>query len=288
MFENFECRENESMKNHTTLHIGGNARWFLLPKNENEIAGIIDECKRNFIDFFVLGNGSNLLVSDEGFDGAVISTEKLSTIAIKEGSKLEVFAGVNLFALNKFCADNNLTGLEWSYGIPGTIGGACKMNAGAFGEEFCSKVEKIIVLKNGKIYTRKKLHYAYRKGCLRNGEILISAIITLKKEKKEEIIAKQKSFFEIRKEKQPYDFHSLGSVFKRGKNFVPAKLIDEYGLKGTRKGDVCISMKHAGFVINKKNGRAKDFLDIVKLIENIAKKDGYKFQREFVMLGFDK
>ena len=287
MFEKFDYIENESMKKHTTLHIGGNARWFLLPKNENELKDIVCECESNKLRYFVLGNGSNLLVDDAGFDGVVVSTEMLNQIKLCE-EEVEVDAGVKLFALNLFCRDHSLSGLEWSYGIPGTVGGACCMNAGAFGGEFCSKIKKIKILCGGKIFERKKIRFSYRKGCLNEGEILLSATLSLKKSKKSKIQRMQEQYLNLRKEKQPYDFHSLGSVFKKGKDFSPAYLIESFGLKGLRRGDIQVSRKHAGFVINKKNGRAKDFLAVVELIENVARSKGYKFEREFTMLGFDK
>ena len=287
MFENFDYKENESMKNHTTLHIGGNARWFLLPKNEEELRKIIKECEKNLLHYFILGNGSNLLVSDDGFNGVIISTERLNRIKML-GEDLQVSAGVKLFSLNLFCRENALSGLEWSYGIPGTVGGACFMNAGAFGGEFCSLIKSVRILKNGKIVERTKIQYSYRKGCLKDGEILLSVVLSLKKGNKNKIKAEQEKCIQLRKEKQPYDYHSLGSVFKRDEKFAPAYLIEKFGLKGLRKGGVQVSRKHSGFIINKQNGRAKDFLALVELIEKIAETNGYKFQREFVMLGFDK
>lgn len=287
MFENIECKEFEEMKKHTTLRIGGEARWFLLPKNVTELLGVIADCLKYKIKYFILGNGSNLLVSDEGYDGAVISMQKFNHIELLEDNRICVGGGVNLFTLNKFCCDNGFGGLEWSYGIPASVGGACKMNAGAYEGCFCSFIESFEVLKKDKIKTRKKFVYEYRKGCLEDGEILISMILKLYKANKKEIKNRQEMFLSKRKESQPYNFPSLGSVFKRGNNFFPAKLIQDFGLKGTRKGNVYISMKHAGFIINKGEGKASDFLSLVRLIEGVAKKNGYKFEREFVSLGFE-
>ena len=244
-------------------------------------------CRENHIKYFILGNGSNLLVCDKGFDGVVISMQKFNHIELLENNRLCVGAGVNLFVLNKFCLDNSLTGLEWSYGIPASVGGACKMNAGAFDGCFCNKIDSFEVLKKGRVYKRKKVFYTYRKGCIKEDEILISAVIKLEKGNKSEIKKRQEMFLSKRKETQPYNFPSLGSVFKRGNGFFPAKLIQDFGLKGTRKGNVYISRKHAGFIINKGEGKASDFLCLVKLIEGVAKKNGYFFEREFHLLGFD-
>ena len=288
MFDYVEKRINENMTQHTTLHIGGNARWFLLPKNDEELLRIIWDCKQSGIDFFVLGNGSNLLVSDQGFAGAVISMEKFNKIEKKGDNLIEVEAGVNLFELNRFCYENSLGGLEWSFGIPASIGGATKTNCGAFGGEFCKHIKNITVFDGIRIKKRKKIKYAYRKGCLRNNEILIAVTLALERLDAQKIKEKQNEFFTIRKEKQPYGKFSLGSVFKRGEGFLPAKIIDEMGLKGMREGDLIVSEKHAGFIVNLGKGLASDFLKLVEKIEHDALKKGYKFQREFVCLGFDK
>lgn len=287
MFENIECRENENMSLHTTLHIGGNARWFLLPKDELELEHIVYECKVLGIDFFILGAGSNLLVSDYGFCGAIISTENFNKIETVGCDKLKVQSGVNLFTLNAFCAKSGLGGLEWSYGIPGSVGGACKMNAGAFGGEFCQYVKEIEVFNGVSIKRRKNISYSYRQGCLRKDEVLISATLKLEERDNEEIKQLQKEFLNKRQENQPYGKFSLGSVFKKGKDFSPAELIDKFGFKGLREGDIVVSNKHAGFLINEGNGRAREFLKLTQFIENYAKEKGYAFEREFISLGFE-
>ncbi len=286
MFKNIEKLENESLAKHTTLHTGGNARWFLLPKDEIELESIVYECRLTGFDYFILGSGSNLLVSDDGFSGAVISMKKFNQIQLLGEDEIKVGAGVNLFALNAFCLKNGLGGLEWSYGIPATVGGAVKMNAGAFGGEFCKFLSEITFFNGISIKKSKKINFSYRKGCLKPNEVLISATLKLSKKGREEIKKEQEKYFLERKRKQPYGEFSLGSVFKRGSDFLPAKLIDEFGFKGIGKGDMVVSEKHSGFIVNKGNGSARDFLELVCLIEKRAKQEGVKFEREFTELGF--
>lgn len=283
MFENIEKRIDEKMSKHTTLHVGGNARWFLLPKNEEELISAIHECKICGIDFFILGCGSNLLVSDGGYDGAVISTEKLKKIEICGENEIMAGAGVSLFELNNFCQKNGYGGLEFSFGIPGSVGGACKMNAGAFGGEFCKHIKNIKIFDEIRLKNRKKLNFSYRKGCLRKNEVLISATLKLEKCSPKEILSKQIEYLNKRRNSQPYGEFSLGSVFKRGK-IIPAQFIDGLGLKGYKIGGAEVSKKHAGFIINNKNATAEDFLNIVKHIENEAKKRKIKLEREFFYL----
>ena len=287
MFNEIEKIENENMASHTTLHINANARWFLFPKDELELQSAIYECRLTGIEYFILGGGSNLLVSDDGFEGAVISMKKFNKILSKGNGEILVEGGVNLFALNAFCAKNGFAGLEWSYGIPASVGGACKMNAGAYGGEFCNYVKEITIFNGVSIKKIKNINYGYRKGCLKQGEILISAMLKLEEKDPREIIENQQNYLKMRKEKQPYGEFSLGSVFKKGKDFFPAKLIEEFGFKNLRRGGMVISEKHSGFIINDNNGTSKDFLYLVDFIECFAKEKGYFFEREFITLGIN-
>jgi len=288
MFENIEKFENENLANHTTLHINARARWFLLPKNEEEIEQIYYECRLCGIEYFVLGGGSNVLVCDDGFEGAIVSMKNFSQIELLGENKILVGAGVNLFALNHFCLNRGFTGLEWSYGIPASVGGAVKMNAGAYGGEFCNFVKEIVVFDGVSRRTRKKLSYSYRKGCLKKNEVLMSAVLELEEGSKEQILSSMLSVLKKRKESQPYGEFSLGSVFKRGKDFFPAKIIEEIGYKGRMCGNMEISKKHSGFIVNKGGGKAKEFLSLVCDVEKIARERGYIFEREFVPLGFEE
>ena len=193
-----------------------------------------------------------------------------------------------MFALNAFCKENGLSGLEWSYGIPASVGGACKMNAGAFGRSFCELVKSFVVYDGLRVKTYKNFKFGYRQGCLRKNEILLSAVLQLKKSTTEKVQELQNKFLLERKEKQPYGEYTLGSTFKRGENFMPAKLIDEFGFKGAREGKIKVSEKHAGFLINEGGGNAEDYLKLVQKIEIAARQKGYKFEREFITLGFGK
>lgn len=249
------------------------------PKSAEEVKEAICYCyKKGHNAPLVLGNGSNILFCGD-FKGAVINMCGLGGVSIK-GDEVTCGAGINLFALNKFCAENELEGLEFSYGIPGSVGGAVAMNAGAFGGEICAFLKKMIVLKDGAIYEKNAFSYSYRCGPLEEGEVLLEAIFKLKSGKKEDILLKQQGFLQKRRASQPYNKHSAGSVFKRQGEVIPAKLIDEWGLKGLRIGGAMISPVHAGFIVNEDNASPKDILTLIELVEQVAKGHGYCFERE--------
>lgn len=271
------------MSSHTSFKIGGNADFFALPKDEDELNSIINYCKKNKLKYFIVGNGSNLLVSDEGYKGMIISLRKFDKIVIK-GEYVFVQAGVSLFQLNKFLAENSLSGLEWSYGIPGTVGGGVYMNAGAFGHSLNEFIKEINIFDDGKIKKRKGLKSIYRQGGINSSEIVLSVKIGLKNGEKQAILDKMTKNLEYRKGKQPYELPSAGSIFKRGKEVIPSFLIDSFGLKGLRIGDVMISEKHAGFIVNLGEGKARDVLKLIDIIEVYAKHNGYNFCQEIIYL----
>lgn len=283
MINNIEIYRNEPMSLHTTFKIGGNADFFALPKNESELISLISYCGENGIKYYVVGNGSNLLVSDEGYRGMIISLRKFDKI-IPLGEEVSVQAGVSLFQLNKFLAENSLTGLEWSYGIPGTVGGGVYMNAGAFGHSLNEFVNEISILDNGKIREIIPYKSTYRQGGINSSEIVLSAKIGLKNGEKQVILDKMAKNLEYRKEKQPYDLPSAGSVFKRSEGVIPSFLIDRMGLKGLRLGGVMVSDKHAGFIVNLGEGKAKDVLKLIDVIKVCAKEQGYNFYQEIIYL----
>ena len=286
MFESIEKKENELLKNHTTFKIGGPAKYFLLPKNVKELSFAIEQCKLNKLNYFIIGNGSNLLVSDNGFDGAVISLkhfDKIKTRKHKNHIYVTAYSGVNLFTLNKFLAKNGITGLEWSYGIPGSIGGAIKMNAGAYGHETSEFVNKIVVLKNGRIKEIKNPKFSYRNGPI-NDEIVLYAVFSLSFGEKNNIYNQMKDNLNKRKNTQPYSFPSAGSVFKRNNELYPAKIIDNLGLKGLKIGDAMISTKHAGFIINLGNATFREVVKLINLLKKIFKYYNYNFKEEIIYL----
>lgn len=286
IFGNLEVKENEPLKDHTTFKIGGDAKYFAEPKNIKELKKLLEICKSTNMRYFIIGNGSNLLVSDNGFDGLIISLKNFNDIKIQKNKGFEsvcVGAGINLFLLNKNLANNGISGLEWSYGIPGTLGGAIKMNAGAFNHCIFEFLEELTVIKNGKLKKINNLKAEYRKSFLTD-EIVISARLKLKNGNMHDILNKMNEHLSIRREKQPYNLPSAGSVFKRNVDIIPAKIIDDLGLKGIRIGGAMISTKHAGFIVNVDNAKSDDVNKLINLIKKIAAYNGFSFEEEIIYL----
>ena len=271
-----EIKQNEPMKNHTSFKIGGPAEF---AKNEN-------------IKVTIIGNGSNVLVPDEGINGIVIRTN-LKDINIENKNEDNIEVTVNDAVPIGFLAQKllkeEITGFEELSGIPGTIGGAILMNAGAHGKEMKDIVTEIVAMDyDGKMYkfTNEEAEFSYRHSKFCSGEyIIIQAKLQFKKGNKEEIKAKMAEYAQYRKEKQPIESPSAGSTFKRGTDFITAKLIDEAGLKGYSIGGAKISEKHAGFIINKGNATAKDVLDLVKYVtDKVYEKFNKKIELEIKIL----
>ena len=286
MFNNLEIKYNEELKNHSTFKIGGYARFFILPKNFNETKQAILDCKKNKIKYLILGNGSNVLFDDTPFNGAVISMANLDTIKqrkYKENIYVTVGAGTNLFALNNFLQKKGIAGLEWSFGIPGTVGGATKVNAGAYGNNIGDFVKEVTILKKGNIIKTKKIKFDYRKSSLID-EVILSVKLKLIRGDPENIKIKMQSFLEKRKESQPYSLPSIGSIFKRKGNLIPSKIIDQLGLKGLRIGDAMISTKHAGFIVNVGSATSSEVKKLLKILEFILESKGYNFKKEIIII----
>lgn len=280
MFNGIEIIDNADLKNYCTFKIGGRGT-IVFPKNVNELKKIVKECDKNNLKYFILGNGSNLLFSDFEIYTILVSLKYFNEIRQVKKDEVFVGAGVNLFPLNIYLKNHNLSGLEWSYGIPGSIGGAIFMNAGAFGHSISENILNVKVIKCGKVenISKKNLEFSYRKSNI-NG-IILGATMKFKEGNLDEIAFLQQDYLERRKISQPYDKFSAGSVFKRNieKNIIPAKLIDTLGLKGTRIGGAEISKKHAGFIVN--NGDAKA-IDVLALIEYIKYKTGEDLELEII------
>lgn len=280
MFNGIEIIDNADLKNYCTFKIGGRGT-IVFPKNVNELKRIVEECDKNNLKYFILGNGSNLLFSDFEINTILVSLKYFNEIRQVKKDEVFVGAGVNLFPLNIYLKNHNLSGLEWSYGIPGSIGGAIFMNAGAFGHSISENILNVKVIKCGKVenISKKNLEFSYRKSNI-NG-IILGATMKFKEGNLDEIAFLQQDYLERRKISQPYDKFSAGSVFKRNieKNIIPAKLIDTLGLKGTRIGGAEISKKHAGFIVN--NGDAKA-IDVLALIEYIKYKTGEDLELEII------
>lgn len=266
------------LKEHTTFRIGGRAKYFYLAKNKNDFIGAISGAKERKIKFFILGGGSNTLASDGGFGGVVIKFYNPdSKVRIKSKSRNpEIFteACLPLAKLVNFTIKNNLSGLEWAVGIPGTVGGAIFGNAGAFGESMKNIIDKVETfgVKSGKIrfFDKKHCGFSYRKSIFKKNKHLaiLSAEFRFKKDRKDRINSRIKKFLDHRKLHQPLDLPSAGSIFINFDNRPAAKLIEECGLKGKKTGKAEISKKHANFIVNSGGASSKD---VIKLI-NLAKK----------------
>ncbi len=283
---------NEPMCKHTTLKIGGVADIFIKVENIEELIFVINKCIERNVPITVIGNGSNILVKDGGIRGVVIKLQ-LNNIDFIEDNLVNVQAGVLLSKMSNIAYEKGLSGLEFACGIPGSIGGAVKMNAGAHGKE----IKDILICttyldKNLELHTinNKENEFDYR--CSRfsynKEDIIISATLKLKSDVKEKIKLEMDSNMKSRKEKQPINFPSAGSTFKRGKNYITAQLIDQCGLKGYNIGDAYVSEKHAGFIVNKGNATAKDLLELVEYVKKkVYEKFNIQIQLEIEVMGED-
>lgn len=273
--EGLSCRFMEPMSSHTTFRIGGPAAAYVSPAGETELKHIITLCQRERIPFFVLGNGSNLLVSDTGYEGVIISmTEGLKRLEA-EGEHIFAASGQLLSRAAKKAMEEGLTGLEFAAGIPGTIGGALVMNAGAYGSEIKDVLEYARVMTpEGEVLTLgpEELKLGYRTSCIPAMRYtVLDACFHLKKGKREEIEAYMNELSLKRREKQPLQYPSAGSTFKRPEGHFAAKLIEDAGLKGLMVGGAQVSEKHSGFVINRGGATAADVMELCRRIRERVK-----------------
>ncbi len=285
--------KNEPMKKHTSFKIGGIADFFVRAKSIEEIKYILKICKENNIPLMIVGNGTNLLVKDSGIRGIVLKIDIDNIKIIKDEKYVSVIvgSGVLLSKLAQLLLKNSISGFEFASGIPGTIGGAVKMNAGAYGSEFKDIIMETTCMNyNGEIFklNNEQNKFEYRKSIFHYEKyIILEAKLQLKYAENAEDIKKKMEEYKIsRKEKQPIEFPSAGSTFKRGTDFITAKLIDECGLKGYSVGDAQVSSKHAGFVINKGNATAKDVLELIKIVkDSVLKKFDKNIELEIEVVG---
>ena len=274
IIEESKIKTNEDMSKHTSFKAGGKAKFYIKAKTVEDVINTVKISKENNIPIVVLGNGSNILFKDKEFNGIVLKIE-LDTLKIEENI-ITAEAGVKNAILGRKALDNNLQGFEFAAGIHGTIGGAIRMNAGAYGGEIKDIVKDVEYLdyedlKIKKI-TNKECNFEYRHSVFcENKNIILSATFKLENGIKEEIANRMNEFAKSRKEKQPLEYPSAGSTFKRGTDFITAKLIDECGLKGYQIGGAQVSEKHAGFIINKENATAKDIIDLVEYVKKTVK-----------------
>jgi len=287
---NIELLENENMSRHTSFKIGGAADIYLCPQSADELKTVLSVARAENIPLTIIGNGSNLLVSDDGINGAVISTIKCNKIKKLDENTIYADAGASLTAVCLAAKDAGLTGLEFAYGIPGSIGGALFMNAGAYGGEMKDITESAeSITLDGELISRKAedMNLGYRHSIYReNGEIITSVTLRLKKGDKKEILDRMNELMNKRKTSQPLNYPSAGSTFKRPVGGFAAALIDECGLKGTNVGGAEVSKKHAGFIINKGNATASDVLILIeKIKETVFSKKKIMLEPEVIFIG---
>ncbi len=278
------------MSRHTTFRTGGPASLFLRPADEEQALNVVRFLRRQGEPFFILGNGSNLLVSDMGYDGVVISLERLNNIFLDGDNRIYAEAGALNSVIASFARDNHLSGFEFAAGIPGTIGGAMIMNAGAYGGEMKDITESVrVIAQDGFIdnISGEKCDFGYRTSALKTGGFVVtSARLTLTKGNPEEISARMTDLALKRKEKQPLEYPSAGSTFKRPEGYFAGKLIEDAGLRGFSVGGAQVSEKHCGFVINKDNATSTDIYNLIVEVKNrVYEKFGVTLEPEVVMLG---
>lgn len=292
LFSKLNCivRYDEPLKNHTTFKIGGNCIALIEPREVSDIVETIKICRENNIKFFVIGNGSNLLVPDEGYNGVIIKLKgEFSTIQV-EGEYLIVNSGAKLSEVYTVAYENSLTGFEFASGIPGTIGGAIYMNAGAYGGEMKDIVESVEVLDLDNFELRElkneELEFSYRKSIIQRKNYIVTIIkLKLQKGNKEEINAVYEDLRERRNSKQPLNFGSAGSTFKRPEGHFASKLIEDAGLKGYHINDAWVSEKHSGFVVNKGNASYKEVMELIEYVQKVVfEKFGVKLETEVRIL----
>lgn len=283
---------NEPMSKHTTFKIGGPAECFIKIDNIDDLKEILSFVKENKVPLTVVGNGSNLLVLDNGIKG-ITTCIKLEGIELKEENDfyiLKVASGEKIGKVARMMCSKEISGMEELLGIPGTIGGAIRMNAEAHKKEMKDIVTKVTCVDydgNIKEFSNEEMKFEYRKSLLKEEKYIVLEVeLKLQLGKKEEIQEKIEKYSRYRKEKQPMEYPSAGSTFKRGDDFITAKLIDDAGLKGYSIGGAEVSTKHSGFIINKGNATAKDVLDLVEYVKDeVYKKFNKNIELEIEVIG---
>ncbi len=277
------------LSKYSTFKIGGKARFAAFPKYEKELSALIRVSKENGIRYFIVGNASNILFESGGVDGLVIFTHKLCEIEV-EDEKIRCGSGFSLISLAIAAAKTSLSGLEFAYGIPGTVGGAVYMNAGAYGGEISQVLAKSTCLdpETGEILTLSKEdhEFAYRKSAFqKNGLIILSSEFTLAKGDKVKIEEQMRENMQKRHDKQPLSYPNAGSIFKRPEGYFAGKLIEDAGLKGFSVGGAKVSEKHAGFVINDGGATSDDVIALTnKIKETVFEKFGVMLELEIIYI----
>lgn len=272
-FSQMEIKQDELLSTYTYTRTGGCADVIAFPETKEALQSLILWANEFKVPVTILGNASNVIVKDSGIVGIVIMMDRLAHVSI-EDETVTVMSGMKLIDLAKEVRNHGLTGLEFACGIPGSVGGAVFMNAGAYGGEMKDVIESVDVLtREGvfKTYTNEEMHFAYRKSYVQEtGDIILGTTLLLKQGVQEEIDAKMAELTQLREDKQPLEYPSCGSVFKRPEGYFAGKLIQDAGLQGHRIGGVEVSKKHAGFMVNIDNGSATDYQKLIAYVQQVV------------------
>ena len=281
---------DEPMSRHTTFRVGGPADFFVTPKAKEEVRDVIRICKEAGMPYYIIGNGSNLLVSDAGYRGVIVQIYKEMNEVKIEGDLVKAQAGALLSGIAAKALGAELSGFEFASGIPGTIGGACVMNAGAYGGEMKDVLESVTVLTGeGKIIElgRNELELGYRTSVIaKKGYIVLGAVLKLERGDGEKIKTYMDELKEKRVTKQPLEYPSAGSTFKRPEGYFAGKLIEDAGLRGFQVGGAQVSEKHCGFVINRDHATAADIMELMRQVQiRVKENSGVDLEPEVKRLG---
>ncbi|MBY0596810.1 UDP-N-acetylmuramate dehydrogenase [Bacillus bingmayongensis] len=284
-------KQDEMLKNHTHIKVGGKADVFVQPTTYTEIQQVVQYANEHNIPITFLGNGSNVIIKDGGIRGITLSLTHITDVTVNEQT-IVAQSGAAIIDVSRIALEHSLTGLEFACGIPGSVGGALYMNAGAYGGEVAYVLTKAVVMtKEGELITLSKddFDFGYRKSTFANNHyIILEGTFELAKGEYAEIKAKMDDLTYKRESKQPLEYPSCGSVFKRPPNHFAGKLIQDSDLQGTRIGGVEVSTKHAGFMVNVDNGTAQDYIDLIHFVQKTVKeKFGVTLEREVRIIGED-
>ena len=285
-----QVQKEEPMQKHTTFRVGGPADYFVMPESREQVQKVVALCKEENIPYYIVGNGSNLLVSDQGYHGVIIQIgKKMSRIEV-DGEQIRVQSGALLSAVANLALENDLTGFEFAAGIPGSFGGACVMNAGAYGGEMKDVLLSVTVLTpEGEFLAipKEKLELGYRTSVIEKKHYMVlEAVIGLKEGDPKEIKILMDDLRQRRIDKQPLEYPSAGSTFKRPEGYFAGKLIQDAGLKGFQVGGAQVSEKHAGFVINKNHATASDIYELMcQVSAKVEEQFGVRLEPEVKRLG---
>lgn len=290
MIEKEHVWKEEPMKKHTTFRVGGPADYFVMPSSEEELAAVVRLCREAGMPYYIIGNGSNLLVGDKGYRGVMIQVFKSMSSMKAEGEMITAQAGCSLAQIAGLAAGESLTGFEFAAGIPGTLGGAVTMNAGAYGGEMKDVLVSVRMLdEEGEVLelAAEELGLGYRTSVIaKKGYIVLDAVLHLQKGDEEQIRACMAELREKRVSKQPLEYPSAGSTFKRPEGYFAGKLIQDAGLKGFSVGGAQVSEKHSGFVINTGEATAADIVELMRQVtEKVEADTGVTLEPEVKRIG---